>query len=223
MADDIVGSDCAWHIAQRDSAHFSSGRGKKKRCLIPRLRKIGPIEKAQQTLLFLSPWLVTFVVFWLYPLIFALLMSFCDFNAFHPDLFRFVGFANYLRLLNDPEFIQAFKNTLIFVVGTTPVTTFLALSLALMINRVCCGTGFFRSVFFLPSIVSIVVTATIFKSIYAPVGILNRILEYFSIPGHAWLVEKGLALPAIIMMSIWSFTGYYMVLYLAALNAVPRQ
>ncbi|MEW6712080.1 MAG: sugar ABC transporter permease [Candidatus Riflebacteria bacterium] len=163
------------------------------------------------------------MVFWLYPLVYALLMSFCDFNAFHPDLFRFVGFANYLRLLHDPEFIQAFKNTLIFVVGTTPVTTILALALALMINRVCCGTGFFRSVFFLPSIVSIVVTATIFKSIYAPVGILNRILEFFSIPGHAWLVEKGLALPAIMMMSIWSFTGYYMVLYLAALKAVPRQ
>ncbi len=133
-----------------------------------------------------------------------------------------MGLNNYLRLLGDRDFLMAFRNTLIFVVGTTPVTTVLALALALMINSVYKGSEFFRSVFFLPSIISIIVTATIFKSIYAPVGALNRILEFFSLPGHAWLVEKGLALPAIMVMNIWAYTGYYMVLYLAALKAVPR-
>jgi multiple sugar transport system permease protein len=152
-----------------------------------------------------------------------LILSFCDYDVFHPAVFRFVGLKNYLRLLGDRDFIMAFRNTLFFVVGTTPVTTVLALALALMINSVCRGSEFFRSVFFLPSIISIIVTATIFKSIYAPVGVLNRILEFFSIPGHAWLVEKDLALPAIMIMNIWAYTGYYMVLYLAALKAVPRQ
>ncbi len=150
-------------------------------------------------------------------------MSFCDYDVFHPAVFRFVGLKNYARLLGDPDFLMAFRNTLFFVVGTTPVTTVLALGLALLINSVSRGSQFFRSVFFLPSIISIVVTATIFKSIYAPVGMLNRILEFFSLPGQAWLVDKGLALPAIMLMNIWAFTGYYMVLFLAALKAVPRQ
>ncbi|MGM0600460.1 MAG: carbohydrate ABC transporter permease [Candidatus Rifleibacteriota bacterium] len=191
--------------------------------MIFKRRPVGPVRRAQRTLLFLSPWLITFAVFWLYPLIFSLILSFCDYNVFHPDVFRFVGFKNYLRLFSDPEFYQAFKNTLIFVLGTTPVTTVLALALALLVNSVAKGTQFFRSAFFLPSIISIVVTATIFKSFYSPVGMLNRILEFFSLPGHAWLIEKGLALPAIMFMNIWAYTGYYMVLYLAALKAVPGQ
>jgi multiple sugar transport system permease protein len=191
--------------------------------LIFKRRPVGPVQRAQRTFLFLSPWLITFAVFWLYPLIFSLILSFCDYNVFHPYVFRFVGFKNYLRLFSDPEFYQAFKNTLIFVLGSTPVTTILALTLALLVNSVAKGTQFFRSAFFLPSIISIVVTATIFKSFYSPVGMLNRILEIFSLPGHAWLVEKGLALPAIMFMNIWAYTGYYMVLYLAALKAVPKQ
>lgn len=191
--------------------------------MIPLRAKPGPIRRDQKTLIFLLPWLITFAVFWFYPLVFSLILSFCDYDVFHPAVFRFVGLSNYLRLFADSEFLMAFRNTLFFVVGTTPVTTVLALALALMINSVAKGSQIFRSVFFLPSIISIVVTATIFKSIYAPVGLLNRILEFFSLPGQAWLVEKGLALPAIMVMNIWAFTGYYMVLYLAALKAVPRQ
>lgn len=188
-----------------------------------KLRKTGPIEKSQQVLLFLSPWLITFAVFWLYPLVFSLILSFCDYDVFHPALFSFAGFKNYLRLFNDSDFVQAFFNTLIFVVGTTPVTTLLGLALALMVNNVSRGSQVFRSIFFLPSIISIVVTATIFKSMYSPIGALNRLLAVFGLPGQAWLIEKNLALPAIIVMNVWAYTGYYMVLYLAALKAVPRQ
>ncbi|MDD3148093.1 MAG: extracellular solute-binding protein [Candidatus Riflebacteria bacterium] len=183
----------------------------------------GPIRRSQRVLLFMSPWLLTFGVFWLYPLLFSLILSFCAYDVFHPAVFSFAGLKNYLRLLEDADFVQSFSNTLFFVIGTTPVITALALALALMINSVRQGSQVFRSVFFLPSIISIVVTATIFKSIYSPVGILNRMLGLAGLPGHAWLVEKGLALPAIMLMNIWAYTGFYMVLYLAALKAVPRQ
>lgn len=185
--------------------------------------RTGTIYRSQQTLLFLSPWLLTFVVFWLYPLLFSLVLSFCDYDVFHPAVFSFSGFKNYARLLTDSDFLRSFVNTLFFVACTTPVTTLLALTLALMISNVKRGSQVFRSVFFLPSIVSIVVTATIFKSIYAPVGMLNRFVAVLGIPAQAWLVEKGLALPAIMFMNIWAFAGYYMVLYLAALKAVPQQ
>ncbi|NCB38468.1 MAG: sugar ABC transporter permease [Erysipelotrichia bacterium] len=174
-------------------------------------------------MLFLSPWLLTFAVFWLYPLFFSLVLSFCDYDVFHPALFSFAGFKNYARLLSDSDFVQSFFNTIVFVVGTTPVITLLALALALMINSVARGSQIFRSIFFLPSIISIIVTATIFKSLYSPVGILNRLLGFWGLPGHAWLIEQGFALPAIMLMNVWAYTGYYMVLYLAALKAVPRQ
>lgn len=196
---------------------------KKKRRLSRAGHIAGPIERSQQVLLFTSPWLLTFAVFWFYPLLFSLILSFCDYDVFHPAVFSFAGWKNYARLLGDKDFLQSFFNTLIFVVGTTPVTTVLALVLALMINSVRRGSEVFRSIFFLPSIISIVVTATIFKSLYSPVGLLNRLLGVAGLPGHAWLVEKGLALPAIMLMNIWAYTGYYMVLYLAALKAVPRQ
>ena len=169
------------------------------------------------------PWLLTLAVFWIYPLVFSLVLSFSDYDVFHPELFSFVGFENYARLIKDSGFRQALFNTFIFVVGTTPVTTVLALILALMINSVRRGNQVFRSVFFLPSIVSIVVTASIFKSIYSPMGLLNRVIELFGLTGHGWLVEKSFAMPAIMMMNIWAYTGYYMVLYLAALTAVPKQ
>ncbi len=196
---------------------------KKKRRLTERSEAVGPIKKSQRVFLFMLPWLLTFAVFWLYPLFFSLLLSFCDYDVFHPAVFSFAGLKNYTRLFADADFLQAFKNTLVFVIGTTPVTTGLALVLALMINSVRRGSEVFRSIFFLPSIISIVVTATIFKSFYSPVGVLNRVLGLFGLPGQAWLIEKGLALPAIMLMNIWAFTGYYMVLYLAALKAVPKQ
>jgi len=185
--------------------------------------KASPIEQGQRTLLFLSPWLLTFLIFWLYPLVFSLILSFCSYDAFHPALFKFAGLQNYVRLLGDQDFARAFLNTLIFVVATTPVTTALALALALLVNSLKRGSQFFRSVFFLPSIISIVVTATIFKSVYAPVGILNRLLAVVGVPAQAWLVDSQLAMPAIIVMNIWVYTGYYMVLYLAALKAVPGE
>ena len=154
---------------------------------------------------------------------FSLILSFCSYDAFHPALFKFAGLQNYVRLLGDQDFARAFLNTLIFVVATTPVTTALALALALLVNSLKRGSQFFRSVFFLPSIISIVVTATIFKSVYAPVGILNRLLAAVGVPAQAWLVDSDLAMPAIIVMNIWVYTGYYMVLYLAALKAVPGE
>lgn len=129
---------------------------------------------------------------------------------------------NYVRIFSDYEFGRSMFNTLIFVVVTTPVSTIFALLLAMLISESGYFENFFRSVFFLPSIISIVVTSTIFKSFYSPVGTFNRILQFIGIEGQGWLVETHLALPSIILINIWAFTGYYMVLFLAALKSVPR-
>lgn len=180
-------------------------------------------RKSQQTLLFLAPWILTFLIFWLYPLIFSFILSFCDYDIFHPETMRFSGFQNYFRLFSDERFVQGFKNTVFFVFGTTPVITMLSLCLALLLNNIKIGLGFFRSAFFLPSIISIIVVSTIFKFFYSPDGSLNSLMSFFGITSHAWLVETKFAMPAIMAMNIWASIGYYMVLFLAALKAIPVQ
>ncbi len=175
----------------------------------------------QHRVLFLLPWLLTFAVFWVYPLIYSFLLSFQDFEIFHPENSSMVGFRNFSRLFSDAKFRQAFGNTLFFVVGTTPVVTLLGLCLALLLNSLRVGEGFLRSVFFLPSMISVVVIATIFKFFFSPEGTLNFLTSIFGFSPHGWLVEKDLALPSIMAMDIWSSAGFYMILFLAALKAVP--
>ncbi|MBF0546142.1 MAG: extracellular solute-binding protein [Candidatus Riflebacteria bacterium] len=179
--------------------------------------------KTWEILVCMFPWIATFFVFWLYPLIFSFLLSFCDYDVLHPENWRFVGFENFSRLLYDPKFSQSFGNTIFFVIGTTPVITVLALALALLINELKSYEQLFRSAFFLPSIISIVVISTIFKYFYSPQGSLNYIFALFGLPEKSWLVDPAFAMPAIMIMDIWSSIGYYLVLFLAALKAIPVQ
>jgi multiple sugar transport system permease protein len=172
--------------------------------------------------LLLSPWGVVFAVFWLYPLIFSFILGFCDFDVFHPETLRFIGLENFRRLVGDPHFRQAVGNTLVFTLFTTPITTLLALGLAFITDKLRLPV-FFRSAFFLPSIVSLVVIAGIFKSFYAPDGLVNTLVAMLGFLRRGWLVEPAFALPAIMIMNIWASIGYYMVLFLAALKAIPIQ
>ncbi|MBF0410459.1 MAG: sugar ABC transporter permease [Candidatus Riflebacteria bacterium] len=169
------------------------------------------------------PWAVTFIFFWLYPLVFSFFLSFCDYDVFHSENWRFVGLENFSRLFSDAKFAQSFGNTVFFVAGTTPVITLLALLLALLINELKKFEEFFRSAFFLPSIISIVVISTIFKYFYSPHGFLNQMMVFFGFPEQSWLVDPALAMPSIMVMDIWSSIGYYLVLFLAALKSIPVQ
>src|SRR3990172_5832743 len=116
------------------------------------------------TLLFLSPWLVTLILFWLFPLIYSLYLSFTDYAILNPHP-NFIGAQNYFKLFSDPDFLTALKNTSLFVVGTIPFTTIISLFLALIVNQKIPLKGFFRAGFFLPSITSMVVIALIFTKI----------------------------------------------------------
>ena len=165
--------------------------------------------------------MITLAVFWLYPLVFSFVLSFGDYDVFSYGAFRWVGLENYARIFSDQQFMRAFGNTLFFVIGTTPVIIMLSLVLAVLINASGKLENFLRSAFFLPSIVSIVVISTIFKSFYSPVGFFNSVLAVFGIQGRTWLVDTGLAMPAIMVMAIWASVGYYVVLFLAALKSVP--
>ena len=173
--------------------------------------------------LFLSPWVVAFALFGLYPFAFSLAASFTDYSPIRGGGTRFVGLANYARALADPAFWSALGNTGVFVFGTIPFTTALALGLALAVQPAFRGRTVFRVGFFVPSVVSVVVLSLVFKGLYAPDGALNGLLRTLHLPAPAWLLDPKTALPAIMAMDVWSASGYYMIIFLAGLEAIPRE
>ncbi|MBS1911751.1 MAG: sugar ABC transporter permease [Bacteroidetes bacterium] len=181
------------------------------------------LEKPAITWTFLSPWLLTLALFWLYPLLQSFYLSFTHYNTL-ANKATWIGLANYSRLLSDDTFWKALANTVIFVVGTIPFTTIAALVLAVMLNKNIAWKSFYRSAYFIPSVTSIVVLSLIFTNLYAHDGYINSLLAMVGLPypRSGWLAEPGTALPAIMAMDIWIAIGYYVVLFLAALQTIPN-
>ena len=169
-----------------------------------------------------SPWAISFALFGLYPFAFTLIASLTDYSPIRGKP-RFVGLANYTHALSDSAFWTALGNTGWFVIGTIPFTTALALLLALAVQPAFRGRTFFRVGFFIPSVVSVVVLSLVFKGLYAPNGMLNAALRAIGLPTKSWLLDPDTALPAIMAMDVWSASGYYMVIFLAGLEAIPRE
>ena len=163
-------------------------------------------------------------MFWLYPLAYALVLSFSEYRTLSNEL-TFIGLENYSALLSDPGFWRALWNTVIFTVGTVPVTTACALTLAVAMQRRGPRIGaLLRASYFLPSVTSLVVIALIFTNLYARDGYVNAIAAMMGIPHpeNGWLLTEATALPAIMAMDVWMSTGYYMVLFLAGMEAISK-
>lgn len=176
-----------------------------------------------QTFILLLPWLLTFAVFWLYPLLYSLYLSFTKYSTL-ANTAQFIGLKNYSTILTDRTFWDALRNTMIFTFGTVPVTTTFALLLAVILHtKVKRFAGFFRAAYFMPSVTSLVVIALIFTNLYAKDGYINLLLGMLGIPHPArgWLLEPGTALLSVMAMDVWISTGYYMVLFLAGLQTIP--
>lgn len=180
--------------------------------------------KPSTTVTFLSPWILTLALFWLYPLLYSLFLSFTDYGILGGQT-RFTGLANYLQLFTDPDFWQALKNTSFFVVGTIPFTTILALFVAILVNQKIPLRGVFRSGFFIPSITSMVVIALVFTNLYAKDGYLTLLANIIGlpVPQNGFLFSTTTALLSIMLMDVWVSFGYYMLLFLAGLQAIPQE
>lgn len=166
---------------------------------------------------------MTFIAFSLYPVGYSLYLSFTKYDPLAGVTPQFIGLSNYIEIVNDPTFWQAVKNTVIFVVGTIPVTTAIAIVLAVFLNQKIKFRSFFRASYFVPVMTSVVVISTIFTYIYSPYGLLNSLLSLFGIPGQNWLLNANFALPAIMAMMVWASFGYYTVLFLAGLQNIPEE
>ncbi|MEU7896147.1 sugar ABC transporter permease [Nonomuraea sp. NPDC049152] len=135
----------------------------------------------------------------------------------------FVGLDNYAGLLASGRFRQALVNTTIFTVVGMGVGPALGLAAALLLNRRIRGIGFFRTVYFLPVTTSLVVTATVWKMLLNEDGMLNAGLRPFGLPGHAWLADPGTSLLGVAAASIWQGLGFETVVFLAALQSIPKE
>lgn len=171
----------------------------------------------------LLPWGIAFLIFGLFPLLYALVLSFQQMNPLRPDLTHFVGLSNYGRALASASFWHSLRTTVIFVVGTIPVTLTLAYLVAAQLAKIRRGQGFFRAAIFFPATVSMVVIALVFKSLYAEDGLLNGWLAASGLSRVHWLQDVRTALPSIMLMDIWGSVGYYAILILAGRKTLPPE
>ncbi|MEE9441785.1 MAG: sugar ABC transporter permease [candidate division Zixibacteria bacterium] len=174
--------------------------------------------------LLFSPWILTFLIFWMFPLVYSFVISLTDYRLLDPTI-NWIGFSNYQKLFSDPDFILSLKNSFIFAIGTIPFTTIISLGLALLLNNQFRGRTFFRASYFMPSITSMVVIALIFSNLYARGGYIHLLAQLIGLnpPVNGFLLSQKTALASIMAMDIWMASGYYMLLFLGGLQTIPTE
>lgn len=173
-------------------------------------------------ILFLVPVTVLLMAYFVYPIVFVTILSFTEWNGIEP--MTFIGGGNYTRLFQDSVFITSIKNNVIWALSAALLQTPLALVIALILAREVKGWKFFRTVYFLPNVISLVALAMLWKAMYNPeFGVVNSFLEIIGLGGLArnWLGELGSALPATIF-SYQIYVGYFMVIILAGAMSIPK-
>ena len=171
--------------------------------------------------LFILPALVVAVAFLYVPMALSAYWSFTDFNGLAPP--NWVGLANYQELLTDPVFLQAVRNTLVFVLVGQGIGPVLGIASALLLNNKLRFRAFFRTAYFVPVMTSLVVVATIWKMLLNSGGIVNTIFGYLHLPTTNWLDNPSTALPSVIAASVWQGFGFETVIFLGAIQAIPRE
>ncbi|MFG1943813.1 carbohydrate ABC transporter permease [Nonomuraea sp. NPDC048826] len=172
---------------------------------------------------FILPNFLGFALFTLVPVLAAFALAFMDWDSYGTP--EWVGLKNFQQLWNDENFHVALRNTLYYAVGHIPLTLAAALGLAMALNRKLRGMEFFRTAAFFPYITSLVAVAVVWNMLFNPTaGPINLFLEAIGIQDPPrWVASTGWAMPAVILTSVWRDMGYYMVLYLAGLQTIPRE
>jgi multiple sugar transport system permease protein len=192
----------------------------------PVRRKAGPAgSKNQRTIawLMMLPASVLILTFLIVPIGLTFVLAFTDAKLISPRPAEFVGVDNFVRLFENGTFWASLRNTIIFTIVIVPLQAGLALGLAVLVNTKIRGTNFFRTIYFLPLVTSIVVVSMLWLFLYQPNGLINAVLANFGIQGPDWLGDPRTALLAIILMSAWQAMGLHMVVWLAGLQSIPPE
>lgn len=174
--------------------------------------------------LYLAPALLILFTFMVWPMIQAFIYSFQDYNVFTGG--NWIGIDNYRNLFDDPSFRRAFTNSVSYFLGVVPALVILPIFIAALVNQKVKGAGAFRAMYFFPVVTSMVVAGITWRWVYAERGILNYLLivlvPWIDSP-IGWLSSSTTALPAVMTVTIWKGLGYYMIIYLAGLKAIPKE
>ena len=170
----------------------------------------------------ISPWLIGFLTFVLGPMAASFGFSLTRWDMLTPA--KYVGFYNYSKaLFNDSLFWQALKVTLLYSLFSVPLSLIVSLGVALLLNQAVRGLALFRTLFYLPSVVSGVAVMVLWMFVFNPqIGLINTVLGYFGIQGPGWIFDPKWALPSLVIMSLWGAIGGKMIIWLAGLNGIPN-
>ena len=171
---------------------------------------------------FLAIPLLIFFLIKFYPVLYNIVLSFTDYDLFSP--IKFTGLENYRQVFTEEVTLKAIRNTLYFTIGTVPLGTALALIVAVLLNQGIRGRIVFRTIYYLPVVTSVVVSSMVWKWIFNPqLGLLNHFLGYLGIAPQQWLYDPQLALPSLILVSLWAGIGSNMIIFLAGLQDIPAE
>lgn len=186
-------------------------------------------SKQRSTLIawgFLAPALILLSLSVLIPALMALVISFTQTGLDVTEPLKFIGLTNFQRLLGDPMFYQVLGTTLIYLFGVVPPIVIGSLTLAVLVNRILPGVHILRAAFYTPVLVSIVVAAIAFRWLYAENGLINGWLDALFGQGFIpidFLTNPLLALPSVMLVTLWKGLGYYMVIFLGGLQSIPKE
>ena len=170
---------------------------------------------------FVAPTIAYFLVFKYGPMLWAMGLSFTSYDMMKPP--RWVGLENYGSIVRDPIFRAALLNTLVYIAGSTVFITVVGLGLALGINTRGRGRRVCMSGMFLTNIMPILAVCLVWRFLFHPHGLVNQLLRPFGFGRIDWLTDSTLAMPAIILVTVWRFAPYFMVVFLAGLLAIPPE
>jgi multiple sugar transport system permease protein len=168
---------------------------------------------------FLLPWLVGLIVITAGPMIASIWISLTNYNLIQSP--QFIGVQNYIRMFNDPRLLNSLRVTFEYVFVSVPIQLILALALALLLDRGMRALPFYRSVFYLPSLLgSSVAIAVLWRQVFGTEGLFNQLLGLVGIAGKGWISDPSTALGTLVVLNVWTF-GSPMVIFLAGLRQIP--
>jgi multiple sugar transport system permease protein len=170
--------------------------------------------------LFLAPWLVGLVLITIGPMLASLYLAFTDYNLLEAP--TWIGVENFTRMLADERLHNSLRVTFVYVLVSVPLQLALALLLAVVLDRGLRGMAFYRSVFYLPSLLgSSVAIAILWRQVFGAEGLINHVLGWFGVEGRSWIADPESALWTLVTLNVWTF-GAPMVIFLAGLRQIPR-
>lgn len=178
-------------------------------------------RQTRSALLFISPWIVGFLVFTAWPILYSAYLSLTDYDAISAP--NFVGVDNYVEMFSDPKLALSLANTLVYTLLMVPAHVVVALVLAALLDRAGRASGFFRTVFYLPKMTPAVAVGVLFLLLFnGHNGLINGVLGWFGIQGPDWTTDPAWVKIGLVLMSLWTLGGA-IIIFLAALRAVPNE